>query len=181
MKSKTHRIRTIIYVLAFLFLSPVLCLAEQYKVLRVVDGDTIIINYHGKQERVRLLRVDTPESVHPDKKQNILMGKVASDYAKKRLTGKNVDLEFEGDRRDRYKRLLAYVFVDGQNFCIELLKQGLSPYYTPYGLSLGYDKEFREAERYARKNRLNIWGDPELTEKYLRLKSKWGQKRAGSE
>jgi hypothetical protein len=42
-------------------------------------------------------------------------------------------------------------------------------------LSQKYDKEFREAERYARKHKLNIWGDPELTQKYLRLKSKWGQ------
>ena len=171
----------IIFLLVFLTL-PLTCHATQYKVLRVVDGDTIIINYHGKKERVRLLRVDTPESVHPDKKRNIPMGIVASDYAKKRLSGKKVDLEFEGERRGKkFERLLAYVFVDGQNFCIELVKQGLSPYYTPYGLSQGYDKEFRAAERYARKNRLNIWGDAGLTEKYLRLKSKWGQKRAGSE
>ena len=39
-------------------------------------------------------------------------------------------------------------------------------------------KEFMEAERYARKNKLNIWGDPELTKKYLRLKSEWGQYRS---
>lgn len=52
------------------------------------------------------------------------------------------------------------------------------PYYTKYGLSEKYDKEFRGAERYARSNKLNIWGDPELTEKYLRLKSKWGQYRS---
>ena len=119
-------IRAIIFAVIGILVSA-LCLAghEQYKVLRVVDGDTIIINYHGKKERVRLLRVDTPESVHPDKKRNIPMGIVASDYAKKRLSGKNVDLEFEGERRDKkFERLLAYVFVDGQNFCMELVKQG---------------------------------------------------------
>ena len=44
------------------------------------------------------------------------MGKVASAYAKKRLYGKYVDLEFEGPIRGRYGRLLAYVFVDGRNF-----------------------------------------------------------------
>ncbi len=46
------------------------------------------------------------------------------------------------------------------------------------GLSRKYDQEFREAERYARKHELNIWGDPELAKKYLKLKSKWGQYRS---
>ena len=154
----------------------VLCLAEQYKVIRVVDGDTIIVYYNGKKERVRLLRVDTPEAVHPDKKQNIPMGKIASNYAKERLTGKKVELEFEGARRDWHGRLLVYIFIDGQIFCPQLVREGLSPYYTPYGLSKKQDQEFRIAERFARKNKLNIWGDPKLIEKYLRLKSKWGQK-----
>jgi micrococcal nuclease len=107
-----------------------------------------------------------------------MMGKVASDYTKKRLKGKYVDLEFEGPIRGRYGRLLAYVFVDGVNFNLELVRQGLSPYYTKYGLSQKYDQEFREAERYARKSKLNIWGDPELAQKYLKLKSKWGRYRS---
>lgn len=106
------------------------------------------------------------------------MGKVASDYTKARLKGKYVDLEFEGPIRGRYGRLLAYVFVDGANFNLELVRQGLSPYYTKYGLSQKYDQEFREAEKQARKHKLNIWGDPALTQKYLRLKSKWGQQRS---
>lgn len=74
-----------------------------------------------------------------------------------------------------YGRLLAYVFVDGVNFNLELVREGLSPYYTKYGLSEKYDQEFREAERYARKHKLHIWGDPGLTKKYLKSKSKWGQ------
>jgi micrococcal nuclease len=153
--------------------------AAQYKVLHVCDGDTISINYEGKEERVRLLRVDTPESNHPDKKQNIPMGKTAAEYTEKTLAGKSVDLEFEGERKDRHGRLLAYVFVDGKNYCLELIEKGLSPYYTKYGSSKKYDQEFKEAERQARKQGLGIWGDPELTQKYLRLKSKWGQSAKG--
>ena len=103
------------------------------------------------------------------------MGKVASEYTKQRLEGKFIELEFEGDFRDRFNRLLAYVFLDGNNFNIELAQQGLSPYYTQYGHSQKYDSQFKEAEKYARDNKLGLWGDPELTEKYLRLKSKWGQ------
>ena len=174
----TKSLKIISFLITFLFLFPTLSSTGQSKVIRVVDGDTVIIDYRVKNEKVRLLCVNTPESVHPDKKQNIPLGKVASDYAKKRLEGKYVDLEFEGPFRGRYGRLLAYVFVDGHNFNLELVMKGLSPYYTKYGLSEKYDKEFREAERYARKHKLNIWGDPELTQKYLRLKSKWGQYRS---
>jgi len=152
--------------------------AVQHRVIRIVDGDTIVVNYQGNNEKVRLLCVNTPESVHRDKKQNIPLGKVASEYTEKRLSRKFVDLEFEGAFRGRYGRLLAYVIVDGKNFNVELVEQGLSPYYTKYGKSQKYDKQFKEAEKHARKNRLHIWWDPELTEKYLRLKSKWGQNRS---
>ena len=170
--------KVIICLAVLLLLLPAISIAGQYKVIRVVDGDTIVVDYVGKYEKVRLLCVNTPESVHRDKKQNIPMGKAASKYTQHRLKGKYVDLEFEGKRRGYYGRLLAYVFVDGENLNVELVKQGLSPYYTKYGLSQKYDQEFRQVERYARQHKLNIWGDPELTEKYLRLKSKWGQHKS---
>jgi len=172
--------RKITLILFVLFLSlPVLAVAAEYKVIRVVDGDTIVIDYNGKPEKVRLLCVNTPESVHPDKKQNVPMGKVASRFAKKRLSGKYIDLEFEGNRtRGKYRRLLSYVFVEGENLNLELVREGLSPYYTKYGPSENYDRDFREAERFARHHRLNIWGNTGLTSKYFRLKSKWGQKRS---
>jgi micrococcal nuclease len=169
-------LRVISLLIALLAISPELAFAGQYKVVRVVDGDTIVVRYNGKYEKVRLLCVDTPESVHPDKKQNIPMGKVASSYTLKKLFDKDVSLEFEIDRlRGNHGRLLAYVFVDGQNFNLDLVRKGLSPYYTKYGESEKYDAEFRAAEKLARIEKLNIWADPELTEKYLRLKSKWGQ------
>jgi len=85
-------------------------------------------------------------------------------------------LEFEGSRRrGNYGRFLTYVFVDGQNFNLDMVKQGLSPYYTKYGRSQKYNHEFKVAEKSARKQKLNIWGEPALSQKYLRLKSKWGQ------
>ena len=147
-------------------------LASKHYVIRISDGDTILVNYKGKPVLVNLLHVNTPESLHPDAKENIPLKKIASDYTEKRLKGKYVKLEFEGAFRGRYGRLIAYVIVDGVNFNLELVRQGLSPYYTRYGQSQKYDKEFREAEKYARKHQLNIWGNPELTKKYLRLKSK---------
>jgi len=150
--------------------------AGQHQVIRVVEGDTIVINYGGKYEEVRMLCVNTPKPVHPDEKQNIPKDKVASRYTQKKLIGKYVNLEFEIKRlRGNHGRLLAYVFVDGQNLNLDLVMQGLSPYDTKYGKSKKYDAEFRVAEEQARKEKLNIWEDPELTKKYLRLKSKWGQ------
>jgi micrococcal nuclease len=170
-------LKTIHLLILFFVVIPAIALAGQYKVIRVVDGDTIVVRYNGKYEKVRLLCVDTPESVHSDKKQNIPMGKVATRYTQKKLTSKYVNLEFEIKRlRGNYGRLLAYVFVDGENLNLDLVRQGLSPYYTKYGKSEKYDAEFRAAEKKARKEKLNIWGDPELTKKYLRLKSKWGQR-----
>jgi len=80
--------------------------------------------------------------------------------------------------RGNYNRLLSYIIVGGKNFSLELIKQGLSPYYTKYGLSQKYDQDFRTAERYARNHKLHIWGDPDLAQKYLRLKSMWGQYRS---
>lgn len=173
-----NRSLAIIYFLILLFIIiPAIALAGQYQVIRVVDGDTIVIKYDGKYEKVRMLCVNTPKSVHPDEKQNIPMGKTASRYTQKKLIGKSVDLEFEIKKlRGNYGRLLAYVFVHGKNLNLDLVRQGLSPYYTKYGKSEKYDAEFRAAEKQARKEGLNIWGDPELKEKYLRLKSKWGQR-----
>jgi micrococcal nuclease len=169
-----NRFFIVIPFLVFLFVvTPGIAPAGQYKVVRVVNGVTLVIKYDGKYEKVRLLCVNTLESVYPDKKQNIPMGKVASRYTQKKLTDKYVKLEFEINRlRGNHGRLLAYVFIDGKNFNLDLVRQGLSPYYTKYGKSQKYDAEFRAAEKQARKEKLNIWGDPELTKKYLRFKSK---------
>lgn len=98
----TLYIKSLFFLFLVLSIIPTSSIASTLlKVARVIDGDTIIVNYQGIEERVRFLRVNTPESVHPDMKQNIPLGKVASDYTKERLEGKLVTLEFEGELRDR--------------------------------------------------------------------------------
>lgn len=74
----------------------------------------------------------------------------------------------------QFQPLLAVIYIDGSNFCEELIRKGLSPYYTKYGKSAKYHDAFRNAEKAARDEKLGIWSDVGLTEKYLRLKSKWG-------
>ncbi len=156
-------LKTMVLVLIVLGTTP--GFAEKFKVIRVIDGDTIDVDYHGHRERVRLLCVNTPESVHPDQSQNTPLGTIASLYAKKVLTDKSVDLEFEGNRRGRFKRLLAYVIVDDCNFNLDLVEQGLSPYYTKYGQSKAYDRKFRQAEQRAKAKGLNIWSEKKVNPK----------------
>lgn len=150
-------------VLVIFLFSILLCsvtYAGQYKVLKVIDGDTIDVLYMGKKERIRMLCVDTPESVHPDTTRNTAMGKKAAAYTKKRLTYKTVDLEFESKLRGKYGRLLAYVVLGGKNFNIELVRNGWSPYYTKYGTSYRHHIYFVEAQKYAKARSIGIWSDP---------------------
>lgn len=98
-----------------------------YKVIRVVDGDTIIVNYEGEDTRVRLIGIDTPESVHPDKSKNIPEGTTASDYTKSLLDDTSVYLAFDKQKFDRYNRLLAYVYLPDSTFLnAHLLEIGMA-------------------------------------------------------
>lgn len=130
---------------------------------RVVDGDTIIVRVDGKEERVRLRCVDTPESVHPDPQRNDAFGREASDYTKTRLEGRQIRLVFEDDApRDPHGRLLAYVLVDGENFNVELVRMGYSEYERKYGRSRFFDRELADAEKDARTARRGLWALKEL-------------------
>jgi len=161
-----NRFSKIIHILIlFLIIIPGVVCAGQYKVVRVVDGDTILIRYNGKYEKVRLRCVNTPKSLPSEEKQIDIIAEVAFRYTQKKLTGKYVDLEFESWTRGRHGVLYAYVFVDGKNINLELVRQGLSRYYIKYGQSKTYDNEFKIAEKLARKEKLNIWSDHESKKK----------------
>lgn len=79
-------------------------------VTRVVDGDTIEVRIGGRDEYVRLIGVDTPETVKPDTPVQCF-GERASHFTKRRLTGRRVRLVFGVERHDVYGRLLAYVYL----------------------------------------------------------------------
>ena len=93
------------------------------RVVAVVDGDTVDVSWAGHRERVRLLGVDTPETVDPHRPVGCY-GPEASAFTHRRLQGRTVRLTFDRQRRDRYGRLLAYVDVDGRRFNDELLTGG---------------------------------------------------------
>lgn len=132
---------------------------NQYKVESVTDGDTFKINYQGKTTKVRLIGVDTPESVSPNKKKNNNYGKQASNYTKERLEGQTVFLEFDVQQTDKYGRLLAYVYLeDGIMYNKELLEKGYAQIAT-YPPNVKYVEEFTQIQKQAKENNVGFWAE----------------------
>lgn len=88
------------------------------ELVNVVDGDTLTVIYDDEITKVRLIGIDTPESVHVDETKNTEYGIIASDYTKDLLADvEYVYLEFDSSIYDEYDRLLAYVYLsDNQAF-----------------------------------------------------------------
>jgi micrococcal nuclease len=126
------------------------------RVSAVVDGDTIDVTWSGHRERVRLLGVDTPETVDPNRPIGCY-GEEASAFTHRRLAGRTVRLTFDRQRRDRYGRLLAYVDVDGHRFNDELLTDGYARLLVipPNGL---YGRLMLDEELGARSAGRGLWG-----------------------
>lgn len=99
--------------------------AAEAVVTRVVDGDTVEARIGGEIEDVRLIGVDTPESVEPGAPVQCF-GRRASRVTKRALEGRRVRLVFGVERRDVYGRLLAYAYIDRDFFNAELLQRGLA-------------------------------------------------------
>ncbi len=130
----------------------------RYAVVRVVDGDTVDIVYEGKQTRLRLIGINTPETVDPRRTVECF-GKEASAQAAQLLTGKDVRLEFDlsQGRFDKYDRMLAYVFTpDGVFVNQSLIEEGFAYEYT-YRTAYRYQAEFKASEHAARTNARGLW------------------------
>ncbi|MGP4042047.1 thermonuclease family protein [Gracilibacillus sp. D59] len=125
-------------------------------VSRVVDGDTVNIDIDGQEETIRLLLVDTPETKHPNLPVQPF-GPEASNFAVEKLTGKEVKVEFDGPERDKYDRLLGYIWVDGENFNQLLLEEGLARYAYVYDPPYTHQDEMKQAEQLAREAEIGIW------------------------
>ena len=140
------------------YLPPTKAVKPTYEVTRVVDGDTIEINYNGTKEKVRFLLIETPESVHRDTSKNVAYGKIASDYTKKLLEGKSVSLEFDTAERDRYGRLLAYVYI-GDTMVNELLLSEGHAKVVVFQPNVKYVEKFRNLEAEAKSSKKGIWAE----------------------
>jgi len=139
-------------VLAFLLFAAVASAQAFYAVTRVVDGDTVVLDSIGT---VRLIGVDTPETVDPRKPVQDF-GIEASEFLKSFLAAQTVRLEFDQQRTDKYGRTLAYLYLpDGTFVNREIVAQGYGHAYLDYPFK--YMDEFRQAEHSAREAELGLW------------------------
>jgi len=131
---------------------------KYYQVVKVVDGDTIKINFDGSIESIRLIGMDTPETVDPRKPVQCF-GEEASKKAKELLLNKKVRLEDDPTQYDKYGRLIKYVYLEnGEMYNKKMIEDGYAHEYT-YDIPYKYQSEFQEAEKYARENKLGLWSD----------------------
>ncbi len=155
-----------IFLLFFFLATPLLFTSPAYAqqspvfpVLRVVDGDTLVVNVRGNKELVRLLGVDTPESVDPRKPVQCFAHE-AADKMKSFVAGKSVILIDDSTQgnRDKYRRLLRYVYLpDGVRTFVngEMVKQGYAISYRYYPTKML--EKFNSLEKNAREKGLGLW------------------------
>lgn len=134
-------------------------LTNALTVIKVIDGDTLVVKMEdGKEVSIRLLSVDTPESVHADPSKNVPEGKVASNYVKYLLEGKQVQLEFDQNIYDKHGRTLAYVYYNGKMVQETLVEQGLaSVLIVPPNNA--YADKLKVLQEIAKKNKVGFWGE----------------------
>lgn len=124
-----------------------------HKVVRIIDGDTIELEDIGT---VRLIGIDTPETVHPKKKVEFL-GPEASRYLKQLAHDKYVRIEYDQNRKDKFGRTLGYLYLRDNDNSLneEMIKEGFSPAYTKYVFNRSL--EYKVLEEIAKKNRKGLW------------------------
>ncbi|MFH1867079.1 MAG: thermonuclease family protein [Patescibacteria group bacterium] len=138
---------------------------DLYAVTQVVDGDTFKVVIGDKTETLRMIGIDTPETVDPRKPVQCF-GVEASNKAKTLLTGKKVRLEADPTQgeRDKYSRLLRYAYLeDGTFFNKIMISDGYAHEYT-YDVPYKYQAEFNQAEADARSNKRGLWADDACVE-----------------
>lgn len=139
---------------------------EKAFIFNTVDGDTVKVTINFRGETVRLIGVDTPESVHPNKPVEYF-GKAASVFTGRLLPiGERVLLTYDWNTRDKYGRLLAYVWFRAKYEKEEywvlhnlvLIINGFGRAYTVFPFREDYMKIFLEAEQVARQRAFGLWG-----------------------
>jgi len=126
-----------------------------YRVVDVIDGDTIVVARGSSSDTIRLLGVDTPETHHPTKPVQCY-GPEASAYTTRRLLGRSVRLEDDVETHDVYGRRLAYVYVDGERFEDELLRLGYARLLV-IEPNVAHARTMLDEELDARAHRVGLW------------------------
>ncbi len=125
--------------------------------VKVYDGDTVTVKLGRKRERVRLIGIDCPEL------KQAPWGRRARDFLRSRVLGRTVRLELDVDPRDRYGRLLAYLWLNGELLNETLVREGLCLIYT-VPPNVKYVERLRAAQRWAREHKKGFWAEGGLSE-----------------
>ena len=131
---------------------------KEATVVKNVDGDTLVINLNGREEKVRMLCIDTPETHHPRLGVQPF-GPEAAKFTEETLyVGRKIQVETGiGDGRDKYGRLLAYIYVDGKMFNETLLEKGLARVAYIYPPNTKYVDQFYAVQKQAQDQGIGIW------------------------
>jgi micrococcal nuclease len=179
-----HHLNRFVLAVFFIFLGALLWPTPthgktiQGKVVKVFDGDTLLIEINGRVEPVRLREIDAPEVAHQKRSGQEPWGSRAKRFVQKMAAGKTVSLNIEEtDERDPYHRVLAYVFLD-QTFVNQAVLRSGNAFYYPAPLSGRYAADLQRAEEMARENGLGVWdknnGLQERPEEFRNRSSKDG-------
>ncbi|WP_232839667.1 thermonuclease family protein [Nocardia aurea] len=147
---------------AFLTPPSALAYATTATVVKVVDGDTVGVEYSdGRDDTVRILGIDTPETKHPDKPVEC-WGPEATAFATTELAGRVVTLSTDPtqDERDRYRRQLAVVDRDGWNYSIEAARAGVARAYIYDDKPVTIYPQIHAAQQQAQAAGRGLWGPP---------------------
>lgn len=125
------------------------------EVVRVIDGDTIAVTIDDVEYRVRYIGIDTPETVHPSKPVECY-GREASKRNSQLVEGKTVELEKDVSETDQYRRLLRYVWVNGEMVNAILVGEGYAVA-TTYPPDVRYQQLFLDLQRQARQEGQGLW------------------------
>jgi micrococcal nuclease len=124
-------------------------------VTRAIDGDTVEVHLDGREFDVRLIGIDTPETVAPGQPVEC-GGRAASRFTERNLEGRKVELEFEAERLDQFGRTFAYVWVGDTLFNEVLVANGFAKV-TTFPPNVKYVDRFLAAQRSARAANLGLW------------------------
>ena len=128
------------------------------RVVRAIDGDTLLLE---GEYRVRLLGVNTPETKHPDRPAEPY-GPEAYEFTRSLVDQRTVTLEYDRERLDNYRRVLAYVTLDdGSLLNQRLIETGHSPAVVSFPIRSDRKRIFEVAEREAQTRVAGIWALPE--------------------
>ena len=134
-------------VLLFILFPLIALTGDLHKVTRIIDGDTIVLD---NGETVRLIGVDAPELSQP-------LSEDAALFLEVLLLNQSVRLEFDKDKKDKYDRTLAYVYLGDILINAKLLEMGYARVLTKYPFAEEFKSQFLKLQEKAKSSKLGIW------------------------